>query len=210
MSVEVDRELELWRAEWQAVQPPPDRAAALRRRVVRRSRGLVLGAVLEAAVALAGCAALAWIAGRHRAPLDVAFALGLGLLFVGLLAAVHWNRRGVWRPAAATTRAFLDLSILRCRRRLRGVRLGLWALLVEDALLAPWLAHRLAARAAAGEAIGVRNYLFGYGLLAALSLAVLAYSAAVAGYTRRELPRLEALRDALEPEGEPEGVAIEP
>jgi hypothetical protein len=198
MSVEADRELELWRADWQAEAPPaPDAWAALRRRVVRRSRGLALLAVLEVAWT-------AWLVGwlirgalRLGTAVDTAFLGAASLLAVGVLAFAWWNRRGVWRPAVESTEAFLELSILRCRRRLRSMRAAWWVLLAEVALLAPWLAYRLLARADGGEAAGPSRWALAYGLLAALTLAVAVACQAVGRYSRRELARLEGLRDDL-------------
>jgi len=69
-------------------------------------------------------------------------------VYTWVLLAVVWsfavsNRRGTWRPVAETTRAYLDLSALRCRRQLRTVWLVIVLAAVQFGCVTLWLAARV-------------------------------------------------------------------
>ena len=110
----VDPELESWRHEWQAQSAVTGDLRAQVERETRAMRRAVLGEIFVTLVFCGG--ALAWAALSRRAD---ALVLAVG---VCLFAAMAWAisflmRRDAWVPATLTTSAFLDLSILRCRRR---------------------------------------------------------------------------------------------
>lgn len=112
--MEADLELDAWRGDWQAASPVvPD----LTERVARQTRLIRLGVVAEVMVTIfIGGGALAW---ALLAPGADTLVLTLG---VWVFLAIAWTmsfllRRGAWAPVTATTTAFCDLCILRCRRQ---------------------------------------------------------------------------------------------
>jgi hypothetical protein len=133
-----DTELETWRRQWQADEVIP---ADLRRRVDRETRNLRLGRYAEIAVTVViGGGAAGWAVLSQR---PIALALVIGVWF---FIAVAWAtsialRRDILKPSAATTSAFLNLSIRRCRRRLvaLGAQGVLYVLLLAFDLV--WIYH---------------------------------------------------------------------
>jgi hypothetical protein len=114
----VDAELESWRRRWQTASViPPD----LKARVERETSWMRRFVVAEVLVTiLFGGGTLAWAVLSRRTDALV--------LAVGVWGAISiaWAmsfllRRDAWAPATLTTAAFLDLSILRCRRRREAV-----------------------------------------------------------------------------------------
>lgn len=130
----VDLELESWRHQWQAESAV---AADLKARVERETRAMrraVLGEIIVTVVFCGG--AVAWALLSRRADTLV---LAIG---VCLFTAIAWGisflmRRDAWAPSTSTSSAFLDLSILRCRRRRE-------ALIAESALYVIILGFNLA------------------------------------------------------------------
>jgi len=116
--MEADVELDAWRRHWQADSRV---APTLKQRVERETRAmrrLVIGEIVVTIVF--GGGSLAWAALSLRT--DV-FVLALG---VWAFIAIAWMisfllRRGAWTPVTATTTAFVELSILRCRRRRESI-----------------------------------------------------------------------------------------
>jgi hypothetical protein len=116
--MDADLELDTWRRQWQA-----DSAVlpSLKQRVERETRWMrrfVIGEIIVTIVF--GGGSLAWAALSLRT--DV-FVLALG---VWAFIAIAWTisfllRRGAWTPVTTTTTAFLDVSILRCRRRRESI-----------------------------------------------------------------------------------------
>lgn len=188
-----DHELTAWMDDWQAEEPrsatnPAIDPAAILRQVKRRSLGLKLltaGELLLAAGALAG---LTLFALRHSDPIDIAVMASFCLLTVAALAFACWNRRGLWKPAAETTAAYLTLARNRARRRQEALRVSWWLLAAETALFIPWIWHTLHA---GGGRPGLFSYAMAYGYLAL----VVGLMAAVIGWlerwTRRERAGLE-------------------
>jgi hypothetical protein len=113
-----DGELESWRAEWQTVAPPP---LDLKDRVERETRSMRRVVVGELVVTLVfGGGSVTWAVFASRTD---AIVLAVG---VWAFIAVAWTiaillRRDAWSPATVSTAAFLDLSILRCRRRREAI-----------------------------------------------------------------------------------------
>lgn len=115
---EPDVELEGWRRQWQTQDAvPPD----LVRAVNRGTRRMRQGIVWEVAVTMVmGGGALAWAAMFPRS--DV-FVLSTAVwVFIGIAwIASTLLRRGAWHPLATTTAAFIEISILRCKRNLQAL-----------------------------------------------------------------------------------------
>ena len=109
-----DVELETWRRDWQAGSVVP---ADVTQRVERETRMMRRFVVAEIAVTVVfGGGSLAWTALSHRRGVIAIWA------FIAIAWTISWLlRRGAWGPVTTTTTAFLELSILRCRRRREAV-----------------------------------------------------------------------------------------
>jgi hypothetical protein len=116
--MDADLELDAWRRVWQADSPV---LPSLKERVERDTRWMrrfVWGEIVVTIVF--GGGSLAWALFSLRAD---ALVLALG---IWAFIAIAWTisfllRRGAWTPLTATTTAFLDLSILRCRRKRESI-----------------------------------------------------------------------------------------
>jgi hypothetical protein len=109
-----DVELESWRAHWQTAAPPPPDLTDRVERETRMMRRMLLGDIAITLTIGGGTIAWALLSRRFEA-----MVLAGG---VWVFIAIAWIisillRRGAWAPASLSTAAFLDLSILRCRRR---------------------------------------------------------------------------------------------
>ncbi|HZF29063.1 MAG TPA: hypothetical protein VE907_08100 [Gammaproteobacteria bacterium] len=112
-----------WTRAWQSYSAAP-KAADLRERVARDIRGAriaLIGPVLVTVVAGGGTLVTALTRGT---PADIALAVGVWTFIAAVWLGSLWIARGTWRPLAATTGAFLDFSVRRCRSVIAGARLG--------------------------------------------------------------------------------------
>jgi hypothetical protein len=132
--MDADLELESWRRQWQAGSVVlPD----LKDRVERETRAMrrfVVGEIVVTVVFAGG--SLAWAVLSRRTDILV-LALGIWVFTAAAWAISFLLRRDAWAPVTLTPAAFLDLSILRCRRRREG-------LVAQSALYALILAFDLA------------------------------------------------------------------
>jgi hypothetical protein len=116
--MQADVELGLWQRQWRSESHDP---TGLKQRVERETRAMRRFVLGEIAVTIVfGGGSLAWAA---LSPRTDALVLALG---VWVFIAMAWTisfllRRGAWAPVTATTTAFLELSILRCRRRRESI-----------------------------------------------------------------------------------------
>ena len=180
-----DLELESWRRHWQAASAvPPD----LKARVEGETRWMRRAVVVEILItAVFGGASLGWAVLSNRTD---AFVLAIG---VWTLIAIAWGiafllRRDAWAPADLGTAAFLDLSILRCRRKRESLfaQSVLYVLIVGFDLAWIYLGRPEGARE------GLASFLTGSGV--AWVWAVTAALALAAVVHRRRLTReLDAL-----------------
>ncbi len=188
-----DDELTRWTRAWRGDEErlPPDVEEAVRRSVRRKSRALVAMAILEIILTVCGLVVLTKLAIRASGTADraVAFSLAASIaVFAGL---IGWSRRGTFRPRAETTRAFLDLVILRSERRLSELRLGWVLLALEAAVFLPWLIHKTYAGVLATPSAA----LMAFGFLIAMSGAAAIFLRFLGARARHELGEA---REALE------------
>lgn len=187
-----DDELREWRADWQAdPEPAPEVRDAIRRRVRRQSLKLALYTAGDVTVGLLMLALVLRAAFVLPVFFNVAAMAGLALVILWAVPYGLWCLRGAWRPSAETTSAFLALSILRCRRRLRTLRAGWWLLAMELAIMIPWLHLLLSSRQAA------RSYALAFGYLLLVTGLAVAFLIGSKRRVRRELRELEEMRRGL-------------
>jgi hypothetical protein len=147
--MQADVELGLWQEQWRAERHDP---SALKQRVERETRAMRRFVFGEIAITIVfGGGSLLWAA---LSPRTDALVLALG---VWAFIAMAWTisfllRRGAWAPVTATTTAFLELSILRCRRRRESIvaQSVLYVLIVGFDLT--WIYFARPSRAASGVA----------------------------------------------------------
>jgi hypothetical protein len=117
--VERDHELERWQDDWRAHDVIP---AALARRVARGNRSMRLGVAVEMAITVTmGGGSLGWAIVSRRPDIAV-LAAGVWIIIAIAWIASIVLRRGAWQPSAATTSAFVEISILRCERGLQSIK----------------------------------------------------------------------------------------
>src|SRR5262245_54066593 len=113
-----DVELEGWRAQWQTVAQPPADLHARVERETRMMRRMLEGELVVTLVLGGGSATWAVLSRRTDA---LVLALGIWVFIVIAWATSLYLRREAWAPTSMSTAAFLDLSILRCRRRRQAI-----------------------------------------------------------------------------------------
>lgn len=200
MSV-IDSEWRDLMEDWQSAAPEEPAPAALsdevrhriRRQVRLYSYGLILLTVCEITGALAFLAILLRRVLKDPEPFRIAGLLGAALFFAASLAFSFWNRRGTWWPAAESTSTFLDLSLERCRRKLRTLRLLPWLLAAELAFILPWATWALLSKPDTRPA----DWLLAYGFAFFASAALLGWGAWYKKKTLREKVEWEELRKSL-------------
>jgi hypothetical protein len=194
----IDVELDVWRAEWQASSPAlPD----LRARVERETQRMRRVRVAEWGVAFVfGGGSLAWAWLTRQA--DVLILAGGIWVFIALAWTISFlMRRQAWAPATMSTRAFLDLSILRCQRQLVSISAQCLLYVLIVAFNLTWIYLASPARAADG----VLRFLTGMDV--AWVWAVTVILAVVAARRKQrlsaELDRLVQLRAFMSNDSEP-------
>ncbi|MBI3448455.1 MAG: hypothetical protein HY049_06000 [Acidobacteria bacterium] len=138
-----DRELGEMQAAWRSGGARAGQASDLdallsvaQARVRRESRRLVCVTFVEILLTAAMLAFAVLVArGESRAAV-VAAAVATWVFAGWALGFSLWNRRGLWRPDAETTRGFVELSIRRCEAELRAVQFGHRLLVVESVFVA--------------------------------------------------------------------------
>lgn len=128
-----DDELRDWQGQWQ--QPDGNLAAlhARARRDDRRHRMLALAEYLGMGLLLLASLVYALCSEQPHARWAMA---AMWLLGVPSLLFAWWNRRGLWGSAQLDAQAHLALSLRRCRRSLRALRVGYgWLVLSTLAVL---------------------------------------------------------------------------
>jgi hypothetical protein len=190
--MDADLELESWRRDWQSASPlPPD----LKARVERETRWMrrVLAAEVLITIGFGG-ASLAWAALSRRAD---ALVLAIGVwVFIAMAWGVSFLlRRDAWAPATVSTAAFLELSILRCRRRRDAIvaQSILYALILTFDLSWIYLGRPELARHGVGPFLTSTGVGWVWGVSAALGVAAVTQRRRLG----RELERLTNLRQQL-------------
>lgn len=191
-----DREWEAWAEDWRAEpgdDPPPD----LLRRVRRQGRLMLALTVAELLFSGAMLGFSTWFVWSRPRPLWVVWLVAVWVFTLVAQAYSLVNRAGTWRPAAQTTRAFLELCHRRCLRKLRTVRFVPWLLAAELGFLVAF-GLWLYLSGMETPVPGLPIYLEAGGWASALTLG---YCLWLVWYRRRalrELAQLEELQRGLE------------
>lgn len=201
MNVTTDPEwrdlMEAWQSEApEEAAPPPlsdEVRQRIRRKVRRHSFWLIVLAVCEIAVTVG---VLAWMVFLldPRQPVDLVALAGAVLLFGWAFYFTFRNRRGTWWPAAESTATFIDLSVERCRRKLRTLRFCRGFLAVEVAFMSLWGTWAFLSRPVPPP---LTKWLEFFGFLALFSATFLAWGTWYKRKTLRELAEWEELRRSL-------------
>ena len=132
-----------WNAIIDAWRYSPDGAAladphGLRHRVMAESRRMTINMLLEYAVGLALVGFAAWRLATGPGLDD--FVWGFAMLWFTAMALQYASdaRRKLWRPAAETTAAYLELALERLRRREAAVRYAWLLFALETAFIVAW------------------------------------------------------------------------
>jgi len=185
--MDVDVELDSWRRNWHAGQPA---APDLRARVERETRRMRRFVIIEVIITIVFCGGtLGWTLLSRRTDALV-LTVGVWFFTAAAWAISYLLRRDAWAPATLTTAAFIDLSILRCRRRYESV--------VAQAILYVFILTFDLAWIYTGRAdrIALLPFLTSPGVAWVWMVTALLAAAAVAQRhrLRRELQGLESLR----------------
>lgn len=180
-------------ALWNQQPAPPDALRAQIHAAVRRHSWLMRLATVSDVVAVLGFGALAgWMWEARPDPFTAAWIAIVLPLAVAKLAFGLWNRRGTWRGVGESTRAFVALSILRARAKLR-LAAGVSAFVAVEVLAAggmlvyAWFTER-----------GGPGRLLLVGVLVmALAVAILAWGRWYGRRAGRELAELRELEAQL-------------
>jgi hypothetical protein len=132
----IDAELEVWREAWQS---GTSGLADLQKKVERQSRFMRFALLIDVVVTIGVGGGVIVYAVLSPQP-DVLLLAAVTWLFL----AAAWMfslsvNRGNWSPLAMDTAAFLDVSIRRCRGRLKAVRFGATLFVTEIVFCLGWI-----------------------------------------------------------------------
>ena len=183
-------ELMEWMADWQAEAPLSDGIReTVQRRVARSQRRWRIEAVSEAVVAVVGLAVTTTTAWFATTTIEWLAMASLSVVVV----CAYWTslryRRGLWQPTASSTEAWLDFLVRRAHLRLRATSAAAVLLVVEVAIFIPWVWVR---------ATDTWRSIFGFTLLAALTVAFTVGLVLQGRAARREIAQLSTLQHELE------------
>ena len=172
-------------ALWRDQDVPSDVGARLLHRARRHTR-FMWATVIGEVLILAGFAAFTqWyvsrgVTGGEAVILAILWGMALGLIVFG-----HWNRRGLWRAAAADGLAHLDLMERRARGKMRAARAVAGISVLQVALVA----------ALVGARVGLEALL---PVVAVAAVLCLTWSVWYGRKAHREAEQLSALREEMQ------------
>lgn len=189
--------MDAWQSEAPG-DPPAPLAEEVRKRIRRKVRWhsywLLFLAVSEIALAAGMTAWMVLDVLDLRRPVDLVALIGTVVLFGVAFYYSFRNRRGTWWPAAESTATFVDLSIERCRRKLRTVRFLPKLLGGGVTFLAVWGTWAFLSRP---EPPPAAQWIEFFGFLVLYPAVYLAWGAWYKRKTLRELAEWEELRRSL-------------
>ena len=121
-----DRELDTWRDQWSSVaEPPAEFQRKVQERIKRQQRRFVLGNLLTV-IAFLGLLIFAVYMRHQSSWMGTGWATGICVLAMVSTAYRVWIFRGMWRPQAQSTRAFVELWHKRVTARIRLLRISIY------------------------------------------------------------------------------------
>jgi hypothetical protein len=129
-----------WMTAWQAEAPITDQLReTVRRRVARSQRVFFAELIVEAITGVVGLAITLAIAFSAATAVERIAMWALSAVIV-IACVVSWRgRRGLWQPAASSTRAWLDFLLRRAQLVVRMTSAAAVLLVVEVAIFIPWV-----------------------------------------------------------------------
>jgi len=184
-----DRELELWKQEWQA--EAPGSLPRLRKRVRFQTARMVASNLLGLGMIVAMLIHATRVVQRQHDPQTIVWGVAV-LLFLGTATTFTvWNQIGIWRVETESTRAYAELSYKRALTKIRKTRfmLGLFfAGVAFDFAYLLWEDWPM---------IGLQPAMF-FTHLARISVTLLALWLFIQWYGRRKARQLEQARLFME------------
>ena len=115
-----DRELELWKQEWQA--EASGSFPQLRKRVRFQTTRMIASNLLGLVVAVAVLIYASRVVQRHPDPQTIIWGVAVLLFWIATAIFIVWNQLGIWRVEAESTRAYAELSYKRALTKIRKTR----------------------------------------------------------------------------------------
>jgi|ERR1700733_868563 len=120
----VDRELDMWREQWNSIpEPPAEFQRKVQQRIKREDRRFLLGNLLTG-IAFLGMLIFAVYLRHQTSSMGPGWATGLCILVSVSAGYRVWVLRGTWRPQTQSTRAFVELWHKRVAARIRLLRIS--------------------------------------------------------------------------------------
>jgi hypothetical protein len=128
-----DRELELWREEWQAERGS---LPALKKQIRRQTLRMIAAWCIALPTFVLSLAYVARLTMRDPSPDNIlivaSMLFGMPLAFAFQV----WNQIGTWRPYAQSTRAYAELLYKRAFSEVRGLRFAFCVLYADACFMA--------------------------------------------------------------------------
>lgn len=125
-------------ADWQRSPAPRVGDDYLARLVLKQRRRMTLAVVADVLVSVLALAAAIAVTSTFPGPASTLLNLDVALMLVSTWTFALWNRRGLWRPLAETTERYVELALLRCRRRLAALRFAWSTLGIQVLIVGVW------------------------------------------------------------------------
>jgi len=190
-----DRELDLWREQWNGVaRPSPEFRRQVQKRIKAKDRRFWLGNLLALA-AFVGMLTLAFYQlSRYTSRLEKGQATGVCVLLFVAVTCRLWLMRGTWRAETQSTRAFVELWQRRVLSRIRGLQIGTyiaigWLVFCAGLAAANWSTLRI-------QLMGHPTALFAMMLVIVLMLPMIWLG--VTWFRRRKVAELNEVTKLLE------------
>jgi len=189
--------MEAWQSEAPEEAAPAPLSDEVRRRIRKRVRWASFRLILKAAAnVIVSVGMLVWL-GFYldlRRAIDLTAMIASVIFIIAAMTFSLWNFRGTWWPATESTANFIDLSIVRCRRKLVALRFCYIFLAVELAFMIPWAVWALLSRA---NPWAPGAWLLVFGWMVLFSTALVTWASWYRKRTLRELAEWEELQRGL-------------
>jgi hypothetical protein len=118
-----DRELELWKQEWQA--EAAGCLTQLKKRVRLQTARMIASNLLGLGLAVAVLIYASRVVQRHPDPQTITWGVAVLLFLIAAAVFIVWNQIGIWHVETESTRAYAELSYKRALTKVRKTRFSL-------------------------------------------------------------------------------------